>query len=199
MTRSRWFAPLLALALLVAACAEDGDGPDDPSATGTGPTATGATGPTAPTPSPTDEPTEAPTADPGAELEDGRHFGYVRTVDGDEATLEFDLAYFYTGDEANEIAAERGDETPVPNDYYIVNDNPRVRTLTASADLEIELLDWNHCCDDTFSLTLSEFAQAIASDEPTTFDDRLTYGPASQYWLTVEDGRVTKIEEQYLP
>ena len=42
--------------------------------------------------------------------------------------MTFDLAYFLTGDAANQAAAEHGDETPVPNDYYIVNDNPSLRT-----------------------------------------------------------------------
>jgi hypothetical protein len=123
----------------------------------------------------------------------------VRSVDAAGSAVEFDLAYFYTGEEANEIAAERGDETPVPNDYYIVNDNPRLRTLELAADLELVLLDWSRCCDETFSPSLDDFAAAIAGDDPVTIDGRLYYGRSSQYWLTVGGGAVTRIEEQYLP
>ena len=196
MTRFRLIAPLLALALLVTACADEGEGGGPTAASG--PTSeTGTTGPTGGSPTPDDTPTESPTVAP--ELEDGRHFGYVRSVDPGAPALEFDLAEFYTGDEANEIAAERGDEVPVPNDYYIVNDNPRLRTLALSAGLELELLDWNRCCDETFSPTLQEFADAIASGQPTEIGDHLMYGALSQYWLTVEDGVITRIEEQYLP
>ncbi|HSJ49787.1 MAG TPA: hypothetical protein VLA90_00685 [Actinomycetota bacterium] len=197
MSNLRRLVPIVVLALLVTACADETPGAGDTGATG--PTATGATGPTAESPSPTGEPTESPTEEPAPELEDGRHFGYVQSVDVDGSALEFDLAEFYTGDEANEIAAERGDEVPVPNDYYIVNDNPRLRTLTLSRDLEIDLLDWNRCCDETFSLSLGDFADAIASADPTEIDGHLTYGAASQYWLTVDEGQVTRIEEQYLP
>ena len=42
--------------------------------------------------------------------------------------MGFDLACFYTGEEANEQAAQRGDEVPVPNDVYIVNDNTTIQT-----------------------------------------------------------------------
>jgi hypothetical protein len=197
--RRRWIASLLVsllvLALLVAACAEQTGGTEGTGATGT--TATGATGPTAPSPTPSEEPTESPPAQPN--LEDGRHFGYVRSVDAAGSTLVLDLAEFYSGDEANEIAAERGDEVPVPNDYYIVNDNPRLRTLVLSPDVELVLLDWNRCCDETFGPTVEQFAAAVADGEPVEIDGHLTYGAQSQYWLTVAGGVVTAIEEQYLP
>jgi hypothetical protein len=188
---------VVAVALLVAlaACAED-----EPAPAG----ATGTTTPTGPTATVTETPSESPVSESpppetGDELEDGRNFGYVTSVDVADATIEFDLALFYTGDEANEVAGERGDETPVPNDYYIVNDNPKLRTVPLSPDLEITLIDWNRCCDETFSPTLEDFAAAIASDDPVTIDGRLTYGRSSQYWLTVQDGSVVAIEEQYLP
>jgi hypothetical protein len=57
--------------------------------------------------------------------------------------MTFDLAYFLTGDAANQAAAEHGDETPVPNDYYIVNDNPLLRTTPISPSVEIDAIDWS--------------------------------------------------------
>ena len=68
---------------------------------------TGATGSTAPT---------AATGETGrrAELEDGEHFGFVEEVDASGGTLVLDLAYFLTGEAANEAAAERGDESSGP-------------------------------------------------------------------------------------
>jgi hypothetical protein len=188
-----------ALALVLAACARD-----EPASGGTAPTTTAPTGVTAPTgPTATTGPTAptGPTAEPPteAELEDGRHFGFVEAVDVAGATIEFDLAYFLTGEDANEAAAERGLETPVPNDYFIVNDNPRLRTLALAPDLELALLDWANCCDEFFQGDLEAFAAAIDSGEQVTVGDDVYQGVASPYWLTVEGGVVVRIEEQYLP
>ena len=70
---------------------------------------------------------------PGASLQDGRHFGYVRAVDVDAGTIEFDLAYFLSGKEANAAYHAAGGTGPVPNDHFVVNDNPMLRTLDARA------------------------------------------------------------------
>ena len=158
-----------------------------------------------PSPSPTEEPSPSPTEEPSPsrtpspELEDGRHFGFVRSIDPDGMTLVFDLAYFLTGEEANEAAVERGDEVPVPNDYYIVNDNPRLRTLVLAPDVELALIDWNRCCDRTFDGDLEVFAMALETGEPVTVGDDIYYGALSPYWLEVEEGLVVRIEDQYLP
>jgi hypothetical protein len=196
MTRARLAIPLLALALVAAACADE-----EVPAAATGPSATGptATGPTGATTGATGPTAESPSPEPGAELEDGRHFGFVRSVSPEASTLELDLAYFLTGEEASEAAAEHGDEAPPPNDYYIVNDNDRLRTLDLSPDLQILLLDWERCCDETLSATVEDFATAIAASEPIEIDGHVYYGAFSPYWLTVEGGVVTTIEEQYLP
>ncbi|HJS26257.1 MAG TPA: hypothetical protein VJ913_03915 [Actinomycetota bacterium] len=189
--------PALLLTLALAACASDdptvgttgGTAPSDP----TGVTApTGATGTTAPTGA------TGETGTPPAELEDGEHFGFVEEVDPSGGSLVFDLAYFLTGEAANEAAAERGDEVPVPNDYYIVNDNDRLRTLTLADGVELSLLDWNNCCDERFDGDLETFARAI--EEGMVESDGFVYqGSLSPYWLTVEDGEIVRIEEQYLP
>ena len=191
-------------AVVLPACG--GDGPDLAAQTGargptaepsaqTGPTgitpATGATGATA---------TGATGATAPAELEDGRHFGFIETVDAPGGSITFDLAYFFTGDEANEVAAERGDETPDPNDYYVVNDNPRLRDLALAPDVTISVFDWNRCCDEQVVVDITTFADVMAQpDGSVEMDGQLYYGVLSPYWVTVEDGVVTEIEEQYLP
>jgi hypothetical protein len=200
MSRFRFIVPLLALAVMAAACGED---PETSAGAPTGTTATGTTGPTATGP-PSESPSVTVSATPSpneveVELEDGRHFGFIESVDLEGLALEFDLAYFLTGEEANAAAEEHGDEVPVPNDYYIVNDNPKIRTLGVAPDLEIVLFDWDRCCEETISGSLEGLAEAINGGEPVTVDGHLYQGPLSPYWLTVEGGAVTKIEEQYLP
>lgn len=149
--------------------------------------------------------TGGPTADapassgpsPSPVLEDGRHFGAIRSVNIEAGTLRFDLAYFLTGEAANEAAAERGDEVPVPNDVYIVNDNPKLRTLPISADLVVWVIDWKrHCCH----LVRGEVAPFLAAFEShhRPWDARYQ-GRQAPYWITVRDGVVVRIEVQYLP
>lgn len=193
----------LAGLLLLAACAEGSDDAAGPTASTGGTGTTSATGPTSPTGTtastgPTG-PTAVPTGSLEPELEDGEHFGFVESVDAEGGTMVLDLAYFLTGDEANQAAADHGDETPVPNDYYIVNDNPKLRTLSLSPDVELALLDWNNCCDEFFDGDLTTFATAIETGEQVTVGDEVYLGTLSPYWLTVQDGLVVRIEEQFLP
>jgi hypothetical protein len=63
---------------------------------------------------------------PGPEVKHGRHFGYIESIDLEtpRRTVVFDLAYFLTGEEANQAAAEDGYPTPVDNDYYIAMTTP---------------------------------------------------------------------------
>jgi hypothetical protein len=131
-------------------------------------------------------------------LEDGRHFGYVRSVDPDRLTLEFDLAYFLSGKEANDAYHAAGGTGPVPNDHFVVNDNPKLRTLHLSPDVRLRLLDWNHCCETFFDGDLGLFAQAVGQQADVT-DGELIYRGQSSWWITIENGLVTEIEEQYAP
>jgi hypothetical protein len=181
---------LTALIVIVfAACAEDEPTVGATAATG----GTGAAGATATGPTNATGPTGSPTASVAPELEDGRHFGFVRSVDPAELEMVFDLAYFLQGGEANEAAAERGDEVPVPNDYYIINDNPRLRSLVLASDVSLDLLDWNRCCDELFEGDLEAFATAFDRGEPFESGGFIYQGPASPYWLTVRDGEVVRV------
>jgi hypothetical protein len=184
MSKRTLLAVGLSMAMLGPACANAGSG----SASGTPSPPT----PTATSPSPTGQPSPSPA------LEDGRHFGFIESVDIRTlpGTMVFDLALFLTGDEANQAAAEHGDETPVPNDYYIVNDNPRLRSLVVSSDIRILLLDWRHCCDRLFPADPDRFQDSFSL---TKYPAGNYKGKFSTYWVTVNGGVVTAIGEQYLP
>ena len=135
---------------------------------------------------------------PEASLQDGRHFGYVRAVDADAMTIEFDLAYFLSGKEANAAYHAAGGTGPVPNDYFVVNDNPMLRTFALAPDVRLRLLDWNHCCETFFDGDLGPYAQAI-QEQVDVADGDLIYRGQSSWWITIEHGVVTEIEEQYFP
>jgi hypothetical protein len=137
----------------------------------------------------------APTA-PSAELKDGRHFGFIKRVDFRTSTIVFDLAYLLSGEKANQAAAARGYETPVSNDYFVVNDNPKLRTLRLASDVEILLLDWKRCCSAFFSADRERFQASFRIKHFPTGNYQGKYG---SYWLTVQDGAVVKIQNRYQP
>jgi hypothetical protein len=131
-------------------------------------------------------------------LEDGRHFGYIQSAQltAQPRVIVFDLAYLLSGDEANQAAADRGMEMPVPNDYFIVNDNPRLRQLPAAPGLRILLLDWTNCCETMFRADPQLFQESFDQKKYPAGNYKGTF---SGYWLTVKGGTVTKVEEQYFP
>ncbi len=179
-------AAAILLAVTVAACTDDGS------------TGTSTAGPTASSPSSqaTGSPTEEPSASPAPEpvIEDGKHFVFVKEGKvGDPDTLTFDLATLLSGEEAEQAAAEAGDEVPVPNDYYVVNDNPKLRTVALARGAKILLLKWSQCCDVVVSVDFETFAGYLT--DPT--DD--FHGTLSPYWLRVQGGQIVKIQEQFLP
>jgi hypothetical protein len=144
-----------------------------------------------------DQPHPTPVPDE-SQLEDGRHFGFVRSVDVAGRAIEFDLAYWLSGEEANQAYQDAGGTGPVPNDHFVVNDNPALRTLGLAPDFRLVLLDWRNCCDATFEGDLATFARAIEQQDDVLDGDFLYRGNSS-WWVTIENGVVTRIEEQYSP
>jgi hypothetical protein len=142
--------------------------------------------------------TAAPTSTAGAPatsepvvLADGRHPVYLKTVDPDQRTITFDLIQFFTGDAATRAAAEDGEESPPPNDYYIRNVNPRLRTLPVRADAPI-----------TVNVLAAQSTGSATKDVSVTLAKLASYFPNSgtpPFWITVEQDQVTKIAQQYLP
>jgi hypothetical protein len=121
-------------------------------------------------------------------LPDGRHFGYIRAVDigASPGTIVFDVAEFLDGEAANEASAAHGDEVPVPNDVYVVNDDESVVTLPLADDADFLLLGPDYACCEGVPSTREDLASAHI--------DR-----AWGYWITLENRKVVQIEEQWHP
>jgi hypothetical protein len=132
-------------------------------------------------------------------LADGTYFGFLESIDVDTRVTQFDLACFYTGEEANQQAAARGDEVPVPNDVYIVNDNPATRAVPVDPSAELLLIDWNACCETGPGATLDGLASALGHRRFVEIDGWRYAGSLSPYWVTIANGQIVGIEEQFLP
>ena len=177
---------------LIALSSDDGAGP--------GPSETPSTSPSpaesaSPTTSP--EPTETASPEPGetesAVLEDGRHLVYVDTAFRPEdgpARVRFDLVYWYTGDQAEEVAAQHG--TEATNGYYIENDNPRLRTLPLAEEVEVTYVPEGRCCEPQPG-DVDAWLGSILATEQTDYPEDVPW------WITVEGGQITRIEQQFLP
>jgi hypothetical protein len=171
----------VALAVGLAACGSD-DSQSDGSATQ--PTAsTAATAqPTTTDAASTGQPAEV------AQLENGRHPVLLERVDMAGRTVTLDLVQWFIGDAATKAAAEDGEESPPPNDYYIRNVNPRLRTLPLAPGAHLTLT----------RQTLAQGGDATGAVE-VDLAKLATSGRKHLFWATVQAGRILRLEEQYLP
>ncbi len=149
------------------------------------------------TPSKTATPTADPTAEPGDELGDGKHFVRLTDIQGGEEgplQLQYDLAYFLTGEEANQAAADRGLETPVPNDYLIVNDSHKLRLTPLAGTYGVKYIPEGNCCQPVKAHT-AQFLEWMGQTNQTDFPPK----ESSWWWIAIAGGEVTQIKQQYLP
>ncbi len=175
------------LALAVAGCSRDDPAadPSQPAAVVT-PDAVGRQAlPLAPSSTAVPKPHPEPAADQAA-LADGRHAGYLKSVDVGGRTVVVDVIQFLTGEEAVLASVGDGNGSEVPNDYYIRNQNPRLRTLVFAPRVDVRVLD-----------TLDP-ARLVAADVDA-LAQLVANGTPSPFWLTLSGGRVVSVEQQYLP
>lgn len=146
--------------------------------------------PTTPPSEPVVPPTDASNCNPGTEgLGDGMWFGFV--VDATSTTIEFDLACWFGGQAAVEAAAEDGQESPPPNDYYIRNENPATRRLEVASDAAVM---WYPTGDPTGGAE-SDFPGWVAGRQEAASEIAYPFG----VWITIESGAVVSIAEQWVP
>ncbi|MGH2808103.1 MAG: hypothetical protein ACRDKT_12610, partial [Actinomycetota bacterium] len=131
-----------------------------------------------------------------ASLPDGRHFGVVEAAGA--TGLAFNEQRLLTGDEATQAAREDGMIGPgetVPNDYYIDDDNAAVRGMSVLRDVEVFLETSPR--DGMVNLAEWDYADFVCMFESGDPVDRANV--QFPFWITVERGIVTKLEQQFLP
>jgi hypothetical protein len=129
-------------------------------------------------------------------LGDGRWFGYIKAID--HRAVEYDVAEFLSGEEANAAAIEAGDiaegET-VPNDYYIVNEDKETGRFPLSENVKVTIDTVHDGIPGPAPADLGWLLCELGGEAP---QHRMSHR-FNGYWLTVENGLVTEIEEQYVP
>ena len=147
-------------------------------------------------PKPSTSASGSPSPAPAGDLKDGRYFVYAKAVEGGQdgpLLLTFDLAYFYTGAEANTQAAAHGDEVPVPNDVYIVNDNAKLRQYPIASTATVKYIPPGVSA--LKKGDIDAFQQAVNATAATDYPD-MRYAP---WWIVITNGEVTSITQQFLP
>lgn len=159
--------------------ADEGDVPDDAA-------------PTAADPAPTEEP--VPDGPPVPV--DGRLPVYLTGIDVGARSIAFDEIEFLVGEEAT--AAHRADDPDAvdgpPNDHHIVNDQVEIIGMPVADQVEVTVVDWDGSLESQ-AIAFEDLPDALA-DDPAPDDQWLWPTP---FWLTVTDGAVTGIEQQYMP
>ncbi len=130
--------------------------------------------------------------------------------------IDVDFAEWLTGEEANEAARLDGAISPgeeVPNDFYIRNTDRDLRTLSLAPDVSVVLVTAATGPVSQVPLGLEDWVSLFKADgtpwdpevesvpvfPPPHFDffgASSVYGP---YWLTIHDGIVVQIRQQYIP
>jgi len=134
----------------------------------------------------TDDLAEGSGCTPGeGPLPDGEWFGFV-TSRGEES-LDFDLACWFTGNAATQAAAEDGEESPPPNDYYVRNANPDTREVPVGELVEVTFYP-DGDPDNSSEIDYDDWGGMVA-----------TRGFELGVWLQIENGAIDEIHEQWVP
>jgi hypothetical protein len=146
----------------------------------------------------------APSASPSSGeaapvLAGGRHPVYLTGVDVAKSTVSFDLIEFLTGEAAQaEWQKQNPGATGGPdNDYVIINNNRRLRTLPVAAGASCVVL----ATVGSPETTTIGFAAlpAFLKKQNEGLGVVKPHIAVLPFWLTVKDGAVTGFEEQFLP
>ena len=132
-------------------------------------------------------------------LADGRSAVYLTGLDTSKNTATFDLIEFLTGDKAKaEWKKEHPDQPDGPdNDYMIINNNKKLRTLPVDPKAKCAVLATLGSTDPK-TITFAALPAFLKKRNKgmTITPPQISVLP---FWLTVKHGKVTAFEEQFLP
>lgn len=110
--------------------------------------------------------------------------------------LTADYVQMLTGKAAADAATAAGEESPPPNDYFILNESTKLRTLSLPNTTPVYVLQWGGTGATTKTkISVGQFMDIMPGGSSPQEPWKSAY-----YWLTVKNGTtITKIEQQFLP
>ncbi|HVT76446.1 MAG TPA: hypothetical protein VHD87_05410 [Acidimicrobiales bacterium] len=182
---------IVAVALLFGACGGKSKSSAGGTTTTTGHTTTSSVATTSVT-----EPTAYANA---GDYVNGRHIGLIKAVNADH-TVDVDVVQFLTGQAAiDAYRQDTGDTSGTPDDdYYVRNQNKLVRHLSLAADAVFRVQSLGQ---DGTTATSPDQGKSV------TFADFIGFWSGSHhdqavstmFWITLTDGKVVTVEEQFVP
>jgi hypothetical protein len=127
-----------------------------------------------------------------------KQFTYIKKVTWSSSKgyqLVADYAQLLTGKAAADAATAHGDESPPPNDYYILNDNALLRTFVIPKTATVIVLNFG-TGDATKKTTISVDQFMDIMPGGTNPQEPWISAP---YYITITGGAVTRVEQYYLP
>ncbi len=124
----------------------------------------------------------------------GLHIAYVTSLNADDRKIVIDVAQFLIGDAAAKAYKQDTGEQ-LDGDYYARNQNKQLRTfpLATNAKFRVNNLGGYEPSDpnDGHVLSFGEFV-ALYNSKPDQSKHTL-------FWISLEGGLATHVEEQYVP
>ena len=127
----------------------------------------------------------------------GRHIGNIKTVT--TAGIDIDIVRFLTGDAAiTAYHEDTGSNEPPDNDYYVRNQNPLVRHLPLADDAVFRVQSLGQ---DNVNATNPNEGKQVSRSQFVGYWSGSHHEQAinTLFWITLEDGTVTAVEEQFVP
>jgi hypothetical protein len=139
----------------------------------------------------------APAKTPPSELV---FYGHVKSLKRAASGYELrvDPALWLGGTTAYHAAVEDRAIEPgsaVPNDYYIRDEDHRLLTYRAPADVRVTVLTYRSQIRGT-PITVAELADLLAGENPK---HRRLFEPQAGYWIRVATDTVRSLDQQYQP
>jgi hypothetical protein len=161
------------------------------SSTGSGPTSPAESGPA--TTKPAVKPAPGQPAVPPLSEDRGKKFAYVKRVwkSGGRVYVELDYAEMLTGKAAADAAKAAGKESPPPNDYFIRNQNTKVRTFRLGQGAAVRYLVGGESAPHV-AAGANAFLLKWVQGAGDTIRDR-------PYWVWIDGDSVIRMEQVYLP
>jgi hypothetical protein len=131
------------------------------------------------------------------EMDTGRKLVVIEEADWlEDPVLAVDYLGFLTGQAAIDAAEARGDESPPPNDYYIFNDEEQAIPLGVDRSINVTLTTNSDGTVDPDGYTVPF---GLFFDGLVGMSGQVPGMWEANYWVTIENGTITAIEQQYLP
>jgi germination protein M len=124
-------------------------------------------------------------------LADGRYAARVTSVDAGRRLLGVDVVQFFVGSAAAKAAAaDHASQVPPPNDYWISNSSKQMCVLPVATSAAI-----------TVNVLAAEETGSATTNVAKTLEQLRAYRhvDGALFWVTVSQGRVSRIAEQFLP